>query len=214
LLIIAAGAWNNDLLAMVGSRVPLLRMLATRIVTDARGLSQPLPTIQCREFRLWLRESFGAITWGSVHGYTPLHRLESFGEALALGQPRYPQMLERLLEQQHDSLERVFPPLRGSRVASWSQGVPCYTPDHNLIAGRLPGHPSILLAGGDNESGVTHGPGLGRLIADLAAERAPFVDPTQWRCERFEPGSYPTEEAIEAAMSKSFVVGSVREPAR
>src|ERR1700679_1248563 len=38
LVILAAGAWNNELLAMIGWRMPLYRMLATRIVTDDRGL--------------------------------------------------------------------------------------------------------------------------------------------------------------------------------
>jgi sarcosine oxidase, subunit beta len=209
LLVIAAGAWNNELLAMVDWRLPLLRILATRVVTDNRALPSPLPTVQCREFRLWLRECFGAITWGSAQGYAPLHRLEAHGEALPPGQPYYPQMLDSLLDQQRNSLERVFPPLRGSSVASWSQGVPCYTPDHNLIVGRVPQHPSILVAGGDNESGVTHGPGLGRLIADLALERPPFVDPRRWQPARFDSRSYPTEEAVESALAKSFVVSSV-----
>ncbi|MBL8584392.1 MAG: FAD-binding oxidoreductase, partial [Rhizobiaceae bacterium] len=53
--VIAAGAWNNDLLAGLGWRLPMLRVIATRVVTDDRGLPQTLPTIQCRELRLWLR---------------------------------------------------------------------------------------------------------------------------------------------------------------
>jgi glycine/D-amino acid oxidase-like deaminating enzyme len=194
---------------MIGWRLPLLRILATRIVTDDRRMPSPLPTIQCRELRLWLRECFGGVTWGSVQGYAPLYRLESPGEALAPGRPHYPQMLDSLLSHQRNSLETIFPPLRDSSVVSWTQGVPCYTPDHNFIVGALPGHPSILVAGGDNESGVTHGPGLGRLLSDLVLERTPFVDPRRWQPARFGPNRYPTEESIELAMSKSFVVSSV-----
>lgn len=208
-LVIAGGAWTNELLAMIGWRSPLLRIVATRIVTDNRALPSPLPTIQCRELRLWLRECFGGITWGSVQGYAPLHRLETPGETSPPGRPHFPRMLESLLDHQRNALERVFPPLRGSSIVSWSQGVPCYTPDHNFIVGSVPGHPSILMAGGDNESGVTHGPGLGRLVADLALGRKPFVDPRRWHPARFNSDSYPSEVSIESAMSKSFVVSSV-----
>src|SRR5262249_31998237 len=160
--------WSNELLSMLGWRLPLLRMVATRIVTDNRGLPSTLPTVQCRELRLWLRESRGAITWGTVKGYAPLHRLEEGGKPpQAPGQPSYPELLERLLEHQRESLERVFPPLHGSKVASWAQGVPCYTPDNCLLIGAVPGHPRIVAAGGDNETGVTHGPGVGRVLAEL-----------------------------------------------
>jgi glycine/D-amino acid oxidase-like deaminating enzyme len=210
LVILAAGAWNNDLLATMDWRMPLYRMLATRIVTDDRGLGSHFPTIQCRELRLWLRESFGAVTWGTVAGYGPLSRWLLPGTSLTPGQPHHPELLDALLAQQKDSLERIFPPLRGARVATWTQGVPCYTPDQNLICGRVPGHPSVLVMGGDNETGVTHGPGLGRVVAELALEKPPFVNPGRFRPERFAPGDYPTEASVEAALASSFVVGSTR----
>ena len=210
LVILAAGAWNNDLLAMIGGRMPLYRMLATRIVTDDRGLPSHFPTIQCRELRLWLRESFGAVTWGTVAGYGPLHRWLAPGASLEPGQPRHPELLDALLTQQKSSLERIFPPLRGASIATWTQGVPCYTPDQNLICGRVPDHPSVLVMGGDNETGVTHGPGLGRFVAELALERTPFVNPERLRPERFNPSDYPTEASVESALAASFVVSSTR----
>jgi glycine/D-amino acid oxidase-like deaminating enzyme len=211
LVILAAGAWNNDLLAMIGGRVPLFRMLATRIVTDDRGLPSHLPTIQCRELRLWLRESFGAVTWGTVAGYGPLHRWLAPGASLEPGQPHHPELLEALRTQQKSSLERIFPALRGASIATWTQGVPCYTPDQNLICGRIPDHPSVFVMGGDNETGVTHGPGLGRFVTELALERTPFVNPGRLRPERFNPADYPTEAAVESALAASFVVSSTRQ---
>jgi glycine/D-amino acid oxidase-like deaminating enzyme len=201
LVILACGAWTNELLAMIGWRMPLLRMVATRILTDDRGLPSRLPTVQCRELRLWLRESFGAVTWGTVQGYAPLYRLTHPDARLAPGQPHFPQLLERLVEHQRTSLERVFPPLRGSKIASWVQGMPCYTPDHNLMIGRVPGNPRFLVAGGDNETGVTHGPGLGRMLAEMSLQRQPFVDPYHFRLDRFARDAYPTEALVESALS-------------
>jgi sarcosine oxidase subunit beta len=205
-VVLSAGAWINELLGPLGWRMPLMRMAATRIVTDDRGLASNLPTIQCRELRLWLRESFGAITWGTVAGYAPLHGLDAATQALQPGRPHVIALLDRLMEQQGTALEAVFPPLRGSKVASWSQGIPCYTPDHNLLVGIVPGHPAIIAAGGDNETGVSHGPGLGRLIAELALGAPTFVDARSFRLERFAAADYPTEASVEAALLKESPV--------
>ncbi|HEX4151796.1 MAG TPA: FAD-binding oxidoreductase [Steroidobacteraceae bacterium] len=209
LVVIAAGAWSNELLTTIGWQMPLYRMLATRIVTDDRGLASHFPTVQCRELRLWLRESFGAVTYGTVAGYAPLHRWLAPGESLEPGQLHRPELFEALVQQQ-SALERIFPPLRGASIATWTQGVPCYTPDQQLICGRIPDHPLLFVMGADNETGVTHGPGLGRLVAELALERTPFVDPGRMHPGRFAPDAYPTETSVETALAASLVVSSTR----
>lgn len=197
-VVVAAGAWTNTLLDGLGWRLPLLRVLATRIVTDDRGLQQTIPTVQCRELRLWLRESFGAVMWGSGHHYQPLYRLDR--SKLEIGRPRRADVMQAMADAELAELRTVFPPLRGASIASWAQGVPCYTPDNNLLVGRVPGHPNVVVAAGDNESGVTHGPGLGRLSSELALGGKPFVDPQRFRLERFEPDAYQDEAEIERAL--------------
>ena len=95
--------------------------------------------------------------------------------------------MRETFEQESAELETVFPPLRGAELASWAQGVPCYTPDNALMVGKVPGHDNIVVVGGDNESGVTHGPGLGRLASELALDR-------------FDPAAFKSEADVEAAM--------------
>ena len=54
---------------------------------------------------------------------------------------------------------------------------------------------------GDNESGVTHGPGLGRLMADLVVDGDSAHGNThRYRVERFATGAYPDEAAVRAGM--------------
>jgi glycine/D-amino acid oxidase-like deaminating enzyme len=54
---------------------------------------------------------------------------------------------------------------------------------------------------GDNEAGVTHGPGLGRLMADLVLDGdSAWTDPAPYRLDRFEPTAFPTEQSVLAAM--------------
>jgi glycine/D-amino acid oxidase-like deaminating enzyme len=196
--IIAAGAWNNELLADLGWRLPLLRVLATRIVSDDRGLVSTIPTVQCRELRLWLRESFGAVMWGTGRHYKPLYRLDD--SEPELGQPHRSEIMQTMADEELAELQTVFPPLRGAGIASWAQGVPCYTPDNGLVVGHVPGHANVVVAGGDNESGVTHGPGLGRLSCELALGLPPFVDPRRFRPDRFARNAYQSEAEIEAAL--------------
>jgi glycine/D-amino acid oxidase-like deaminating enzyme len=202
-LIVAAGRWTNEVLAPLGARLPLLRLLATRIVTDDLGLPPTVPTIQCREIPIWIREKAGGLTWGTTDGYRPMYRFEAEGYSAPEGQPRRGDMVEALLARQALDLERIFPPLARSTVQSWSQGCPCYTPDGNLIIGPLDGHPRIIVAGGDNETGVTHGPGIGRLASEMALGRPTFVDPSPFRPGRFPMRDYPDEAAVEAALQRN-----------
>lgn len=197
-VVVAAGAWNNELLAGLGWRLPLLRVIATRVVTDDRGLPQTLPTIQCRELRLWLRETFGAVMWGTGRYYTPLHRLG--GESIGPGQPHNEKLMQAMVDHEMAELQTVFPPLRGSRIASWAQGIPCYTPDIGLIVGQVPGAPNVVVVGGDNETGVSHGPGLGRLASEIVLERPGFIDATRFRVDRYAADAFGSEAEIEASM--------------
>lgn len=196
--VVAAGAWNNEVLTSLDWPLPMLRVLATRVVTDDRGLPSNLPTIQCRELRLWLRETFGAIMWGTGSHYTPMHRLaESDPEP---GQPHNRELMQSMVDQQMGRLQDVFPPLRGSKVASWAQGIPCYTPDVGLMVGHVPGHANVVVVGGDNESGVSHGPGLGRLAAEILLDIPRIVDPARFRIDRYARDAFRGEEEVEASM--------------
>ncbi|TPI63740.1 FAD-binding oxidoreductase [Mesorhizobium sp. B3-1-3] len=197
-VVVAAGAWNNEVLASLDWHLPLLRVLATRVVTDDRGLPSTLPTIQCRELRLWLRETFGAIMWGTGSHYTPMHRLEE--SDLEPGQPHNRELMQSMVDHQMGKLQEVFPPLRGSQVANWSQGIPCYTPDVGLMVGHVPGHANIVVAGGDNETGVSHGPGLGRLATEILLDTPRLVDPARFRVDRYARDAFPSEEDVEASM--------------
>ena len=55
---------------------------------------------------------------------------------------------------------------------------------------------NVVVLAGDNESGVAHGPGMGRIAAELIRGEAPFADPHSCRPERFDPADYPDEEAV------------------
>jgi sarcosine oxidase, subunit beta len=91
----------------------------------------------------------------------------------------------------------VFPRLTEARVIRVIQGMPVYTVDRQFFVGEVPGNAGVWAVGGDNESGVSHGPGLGRLLADLVAGvDRPLCDASAWRLDRFSTDDYPDEEAV------------------
>ncbi|MFI6317107.1 NAD(P)/FAD-dependent oxidoreductase [Nonomuraea sp. NPDC050556] len=198
-VVLACGAWTNELLAEVGYRVPLLRMVATRVLSPASGVSSSMPTVMVPDlFGLWLREHRGGLTYGNGDGYAPLFELNaSAGDG---GQPHREELVDRLAASLAPKLRKLVPE-HDTSVSWWLQGLPCMTPDRRFLAGPVPGVDGLHVLGGDNEAGVTHGPGLGRMLADVVLDgSSSWVDPSPYRLDRFDPDGYPTEQSVLAAM--------------
>jgi D-amino-acid dehydrogenase len=66
----------------------------------------------------------------------------------------------------------------------WMGARPC-TPDMMPIIGRAPRHADLWFAFGHAHHGFTLGPVTGRLIGEMMAGEAPFVDPVPYRVDRF-----------------------------
>jgi len=195
-VVLAVGAWLNEMLRSVGWRLPLLPFVATRFVTEDVGVPATMPTIQAKDFPLWIRESEGGFTWGSTRGCAPAHRL---GGDWAAHQParRHRDDLVEAMAADVDRIAEVFPALAGAETIRVIQGMPVYTVDRQFFAGAVPGCAGLWAVGGDNESGVSHGPGLGRLMADLVAGvEQPICDDALYRLDRFAPDLYPDAEAV------------------
>lgn len=196
-VVLAAGAWMPQLLDAVGYRLPLIPTVATRFVSTDAGLAPTMPSIQSLDMGqgLWLRELNGAFSWGVGAAYRRVSRLAvEEGLEFGYGRPVSPTLIARQREQQAQVAE-AFPALAGLEAETIIQGVPVYSADGGLYAGSVPGHAGLWAITGDNESGVTHGPGLGRLVAELVAGIDPYADPTPFRLDRIDPATVPDEDA-------------------
>ena len=203
-VVIAAGAWNAELLASVDRRLPLLPMVATRFVSEPAGLSPHTPTVQCPELHLWLRELHGAFSWGGGFAYRLVSALQSEGLEFGYERPVSQSLLDAQLAEQ-ETIARVFPALSGLSTVETIQGIPVYTADGGLYIGAVPGIDGLWALAGDSESGITHGPGMGRLAAELIAGAEPFTDPAPFRLDRVDPAAYPDEASILAAMAEDRI---------
>ncbi|MBO0985503.1 FAD-binding oxidoreductase [Rathayibacter sp. SD072] len=195
-VVLAAGSWTNSLLAPLGRRLPLARVVASRLTTAPFDLD-PLPTLMLPELDgLWVREHLGGLTYGNGVGYEPL------GEAAADRRPRRTDLVERMDAHLAPILARLLPSSDDAvRATEWTQGVVSYTADRRFLAGPVPELPGLFVAAGDNESGVTHGPGLGRIVAELVLDgRGTLGDASRYAPDRFAPQPFADEAAVLAAM--------------
>ena len=203
-VVLAAGAWNNVLLDIVDRPLPLIPMVATRCVSEPAGLPSDMPTVQCMELGLWLRELHGAFSWGGGFAYRLLSALREDGLEFELGRP----VVDELVHAQHAhqaAVADVFPALSGLATAETIQGIPVYTVDGGLYIGSVPDVGGLWAVAGDSESGITHGPGMGRLVAELVTGTTPFTDPTPFRLDRVDMARYPDEASMVAAMAEDRI---------
>jgi D-amino-acid dehydrogenase len=78
----------------------------------------------------------------------------------------------------------LFPLAERLDTDAWMGSRPC-TPDMMPVIGAAPRHGNLWFAFGHAHHGLTLGPVTGRMVAELVAGEAPFVDPTPYRAERF-----------------------------
>ena len=78
----------------------------------------------------------------------------------------------------------LFPLAERLDSEPWMGSRPC-TPDMMPIIGRAPRHANLWFAFGHAHHGFTLGPVTGRLIGEMIAGEAPFVDPVPYRVDRF-----------------------------
>lgn len=187
-VVLATGAWLSQLCGDLGLRLPLTPFVAVRLITVPAGVPANMPTFQGHDLGLWIRESAGGFTWGSTAAYTPAQRLTPDPSTQPPG-PVWSPVLSHRQRADTERIAEVFPVLRDASVAAELQGMPVYTPDHGFVIGQVPFCRNVWVAGGDNEAGVSHAPGIGRLVADMITGAAPLCDPTPYRLDRFERSS-------------------------
>ncbi|TPW72312.1 FAD-binding oxidoreductase [Schumannella sp. 10F1B-5-1] len=209
-VVLASGSWTNALLAPLGRQLPFARVLASRLTTQPFGLGE-IPTLMLPELQgLWVREHRGGLTYGHGGGYEALGSRDVPAE-------RRPQRTDLIDAMRADLAPRLAAliPAGGdyADTAEWTQGIVSMTADRRFIVGPVPEAAGLWVVAGDNESGVTHGPGLGRLAAELVTGAAPSAgDPELYRPDRFDGVDYDVtdEAAVAAAMPARREVDALR----
>jgi sarcosine oxidase, subunit beta len=199
---IAAGAWSNQLLEPHGVFLPEVPQITSRIITEDLGLHDKVPVMMLQGIMadepgggtvLWVRWHEGGLLWGGMYGTYPRN--------IFVGRP----VPDRLDEVPTDGLienlrvaanAKFLPALSAPTSIRVKHGAPCYTPDDLALVGPVPQIEGLYVIGGDNELGVTTGPGFGKALADTIVKgSSDLVDLRHWRLDRFD-GRYTTPEEV------------------
>ncbi|MBR0645702.1 NAD(P)/FAD-dependent oxidoreductase [Plastoroseomonas hellenica] len=166
-LVVAAGAFSGRVASELGLRVPLEAERGYHLTVIDPSIRLPMPV------------AFGDHKFYATPMETGL-RLAGTAEFAGLAAAPDWRRSEALLA----NARRVLPGLDGSGTSVWMGRRPSI-PDSVPIIGPSPKHANVVLAFGHGHYGMCGGPGTGRLVADLVAGRAPFIDPTPYSAERF-----------------------------
>jgi len=167
-VVVAMGAWSDDVLRALGYRFPLGIKRGYHMHYRAAGnatLSRPV-----------LDAQNGYVLTSMTNGI----RLTTGAEFANRDAPLTPRQLELA-----EPLARGIFPL-GTRVDAqpWLGRRPCL-PDMLPVIGRAPRHQGLWLDFGHHHLGLTLGPVSGRLLAEMMTGETPFIDPTPYRADRF-----------------------------
>lgn len=100
-----------------------------------------------------------------------------------------PKPSKRLADNALAAAKRAFPLLQTAEISQRWAGYIDVTPDALPVISPAGGVPGFFLASGFSGHGFGIGPAAGRLMADLVTNRAPLVDPMNFRFDRFSDGS-------------------------
>ncbi|MFF7372861.1 NAD(P)/FAD-dependent oxidoreductase [Streptomyces tricolor] len=179
----AAGTWGGDLAALAGVRLPVLPRRGFVLVTE------PLP-------RMVRHKVYAADYVADVASDSAALRSSPVVEGTAAGPVLIGATRERVGFDRSLSLTAVralaagaiglFPFLERVRALRTYAGFRPYLPDHLPAIGPDPRVPGLFHACGHEGSGIGLAPGTGQLIAHALTGKAPELDLTPFRPERFD----------------------------
>ena len=170
--VLALGAWSPRLAGAIG--VPALRRVMQPgkgySITYSRPALVPQRPLVLRERSVCVTAWEGGFRLGSTMEFA------GFDDRL---NPR------RLAALELGAGEYLRQPVGAQLREQWFGWRPMSCDDIPII-GRAPGHRHLWLSTGHGMMGVGMSSGSGQLLADLVTGRAPAIDPTPYRMERFK----------------------------
>ena len=186
LVIDAAGVWAGMLAHEIGIGLPMAPVRSHYWITERHSLFSPnQPFVILPDARAYARPESTRLLFGfreaqsasvdprqlpqAMNGYTFNHDPNGW-DSLLEGIPGF---------------GKFFPLAEEIKISNYIKGLSNYTPDGNFVLGAFPGLDGFIAATGCAGAGIAMSGGIGRLVAELATGRQPFVDPATHRIDRF-----------------------------
>ncbi|HWL28959.1 MAG TPA: FAD-dependent oxidoreductase [Burkholderiaceae bacterium] len=175
-IVIAAGAWSNELTSQLGTFVPLEAERGYHVTLTDPGIVPRLP-ITNKDFSFASAPMEMGVRLAGTAEYAGLQAEPDWRRAHVLLR----------------HAEAMFPGMRTTHYTQW-MGMRPALPDGLPILDRSPNFPSVLLAFGNAHFGLTAAPMMGSLIAELAASEPSPVDLKPFAVTRFGKHAAVTAE--------------------
>lgn len=165
-VVVAAGAWSNELIAGFQARVPLE---AGRGYHMTFSQFDPIPrhVLIISDMRMALTPMSSGLRLGGSIEFAGLRSAPRFDRTRA----------------QLENLARLYPKAKLEKHTKWSGDRPM-TPDSLPVIDRCPGLRNVICAFGHGQYGLTLAAVTAKLVADLLADRRPAFDATPFRFDR------------------------------
>ena len=179
-VVLATGAWANDLLAPLGAALPIeLRRLQVAVLRTRAGGPLPSAVVSDAVTNVVVRPDRGhrfcAVAYA---GEDVLERADDCDHGLTDG----------YLDAVRAGLEQRYPRLADFELVRGFAGPYDVTPDWNPVIGPCPGVEGLYLATGWSGHGFKLSPAVGEVVAAEVTGRTPPIDVTELRAERFAEG--------------------------
>ncbi|MFD5084128.1 NAD(P)/FAD-dependent oxidoreductase [Kitasatospora sp. NPDC058406] len=185
----AAGTWGGELASLAGVHLPVLPRRGFVLVTE------PLPRIVRR--KVYAADYVADVASGSAALQTSAVVEGTPGGPVLIGASRERVGFDRTLSV--EVLHRLavqaaalFPVLAGVSVMRAYRGFRPYLPDHLPAIGADPRVPGLYHACGHEGAGIGLAPATGLLIAQQLVGKAPELDLTPFRADRFPVAGGPS----------------------
>jgi len=184
---LTAGAWSRPLLAKLKIECPATPFNETRYVTKPLpGLPPGMPLLIFTDHMgHYIREEQGGllIGGGDRHPHPADRNVDVDNPPWC---DKLPADQAYRVREYVKEAARAMPVLAQAEIDSIRSGVPTLTADKQFIAGPVPGMAGLFVMSGCQEAGVTHGPGLGRILTEHALDGKTHWDSAPYRLERFQ----------------------------
>ncbi len=161
-IIVCAGAWTAELLAQLGTKPDILPVLGQMILFYAKANDVKHIVLHKDHYLIPRRD--GRILMGSTVEHTGFEKTTT-------------QLARDELRQ---LAVEMFPILRHAPIEHHWAGLRPGSPSGIPYIGAYPGIEGLYFNAGHFRNGVVLGPASARLMADIALQRAPIVDPTPY----------------------------------
>ena len=166
-VLIAAGAASGELSAKLGTRVPIEAERGYHITVAEPGVMPRIPVTHMDAKFACAPMNVGLRIAGTAE-FAGLHAPPNWKRA-------------KVLEEQ---ARRMFPGVRLEKVTRWAGNRPSL-PDGLPVLGTAPKYDNAFFAFGNSHFGITAGPVMGKVIADIVAGRNPAIDVAAFSPLRF-----------------------------